>query len=151
MAYSHILKAVHRNLLTASQFLQQKQQLVQVGVLVHRERTMSTMSRLPLLRIEVPPPALSCLSQAQTRRGFSIHFTARNRISPEDRDKSVSTYQSGSPKLSASQKGTLNNSTEHDELEVNFSWTYYGKNKQTTLYIIWDPSISVSNVNKVLN
>ncbi|KAM6900464.1 mitochondrial import inner membrane translocase subunit Tim21 [Xenentodon cancila] len=100
MAHAYIFNALHRNLLAAAKISEQ----VRVHVRVHRQRTMSTVSRLVLLRIEALPPALSCLGQAPARRGICLDFTARNRSSPADRDKSVSTYRSGSPKASAAQK-----------------------------------------------
>ncbi|XP_022600042.1 mitochondrial import inner membrane translocase subunit Tim21 [Seriola dumerili] len=109
MAYTQILKALHRHLqLTATQYAVQTCKLTQVSLLIHTHRTVSTLSRPTFLRrVEAPPcvlPALSCFTQAQRLRGISLDFTARNKSSPEDRDKSVSRYQSGSPKPSAAQK-----------------------------------------------
>lgn len=103
MAYTQILKALHRNL---------QQRTVQYSVrnclAIHTHRPVSTLSRLTFhRRVEVPPsaiPALSCYLQAQRRRGISLDSAARNKSSPEERDRSVSKYQSGSPKPSAAQK-----------------------------------------------
>ncbi|XP_041824966.1 mitochondrial import inner membrane translocase subunit Tim21 [Melanotaenia boesemani] len=103
MAYTLILKALHRNVPhTATQFSLQKCKLAQVGVLVHTRRAMSKTSGLTSFRIDNLSSGLSCLTHAQSRRGISVDFTARNRSSPEDREKSVSRYQSGRP--SAGQK-----------------------------------------------
>lgn len=105
MAYSQILKALQRNLQhTTTRFSLQKCKLAQVGVLVHARRTMFTTSGLSLFRVHTLSSGLSCLTPTQSRRNISVDFTARNRSSPEDRDKSVSRYQSGSPKPSAAQK-----------------------------------------------
>ncbi|XP_061569390.1 mitochondrial import inner membrane translocase subunit Tim21-like [Cololabis saira] len=105
MAYALILKALHRNLVqTAGRLCERRQQLLQVGVLVHTHRTSCTGSRLPLLTVEALSPALGCLGPVQTRRGISLCFAARNRSSPADRDKSVSAHRAGSPGASAAQK-----------------------------------------------
>ncbi|XP_076617087.1 mitochondrial import inner membrane translocase subunit Tim21 [Chaetodon auriga] len=103
MAYTQILKALHRNLQqTATQYSVQK------CLLVHTHRTVSTVSRLTFHRGVEPPssvfPALSCFIQAQTRRSISLDSTARNQRSPEERDKSVSRYQSGSPTPSGAKR-----------------------------------------------
>ncbi|XP_034562759.1 mitochondrial import inner membrane translocase subunit Tim21 [Notolabrus celidotus] len=102
MAYTQILRALHRNLQqTASQ------SSVQKCFLIHTHRAVSTGSRLTFHRSGEAPssvPALSCFIQAQTRRGFTLNYSDRNKTSPEDRDRSVSRYQGGSPKHSASQK-----------------------------------------------
>ncbi|XP_070784060.1 mitochondrial import inner membrane translocase subunit Tim21 isoform X1 [Enoplosus armatus] len=100
MAYTQILKALHRNL---------QQTATQYSLLHHTHRTVSTVSRLTLRRRAEAPSsvqaALSCFIQAQTRRGLSLDSAARNKSSPEERDnKSVYRYQSGSPKPSAAQK-----------------------------------------------
>lgn len=109
MAYIQILKVLHRNFQqTATRCSAQTCKLAQVSV-VHTQRTASIASRLTSLRkVEVPSSvaaALRCFMQSQPLRGISLDFTARNKSSPEDRDKSVSRYQSGSPKPSAAQKG----------------------------------------------
>ncbi|XP_027129926.1 mitochondrial import inner membrane translocase subunit Tim21 isoform X2 [Larimichthys crocea] len=103
MAYTQILKALHRS-------LQQTvtQHTVQKCLLIHTHRTASTVSRLTFHRSAEAPscvtPAVSCFFRAQGLRGFSLDSTVRNKSSPEDRDKSVSRFQSGSPKPSGAQK-----------------------------------------------
>ncbi|CAG5895876.1 unnamed protein product [Menidia menidia] len=98
MAYMQILNALHRNLQHKATLVSlQKCKLVHVDLLVHTRRTASTIAKRSVLKTQ---PA----SFAQTRSSIYVDFTARNRSSPEDRDKSVSRYQSGSPKLSAAQK-----------------------------------------------
>uniref|UniRef100_A0AAQ5Z224 Mitochondrial import inner membrane translocase subunit Tim21 n=1 Tax=Amphiprion ocellaris TaxID=80972 RepID=A0AAQ5Z224_AMPOC len=108
MAYTQILKVLHRSLQhTATQLSVHKCKLAQINGVIHPNRTVSTVSRLAFHRgPEAPLSVVSCFIQAH-RRSFSLDFTARNKSSPEDRDKSVSTYQSGSPKPSATQKGGL--------------------------------------------
>ncbi|XP_026148134.1 mitochondrial import inner membrane translocase subunit Tim21 [Mastacembelus armatus] len=106
MAY--ILTALHRKLLqTATQYTVQRCKLSQVGLFIHTQKTSITARLSPLRRVEVPwsvlPLSYSFL-QAQGRRGISLDITARNKSSSEERDKSVSRYQSGSPKPSAAQK-----------------------------------------------
>ncbi|KAK2859407.1 hypothetical protein Q5P01_004027 [Channa striata] len=97
MACVQIVKLVHRNLLT--QHVVQTCKLAQV-TFIHTRRTVSAAPALTLLtRRRLPPYVLS-----QTRRTVSLDFTARNKSSPEDRDKSLSRFQSGSPKPSAAQK-----------------------------------------------
>lgn len=97
MAYVQILKAL-------------QQTAAQKCVLVHTHRTLSTASRMTFLRrVEAPSsllPAASSFIQAQRRRNISLDFRAWNKSNPEERDKSVSRYQSGSPQPSAAQKGT---------------------------------------------
>ncbi|XP_031705638.1 mitochondrial import inner membrane translocase subunit Tim21 [Anarrhichthys ocellatus] len=110
MAYTQILKALlHRNLQqTATQYCGLKCKLTQVSLLIHAHRTVSTISRLTFRRrVEAPSsvlPVLGGLTRAQTRRRISLDSTARNQSSPEERDRSVSRYQSGTPKPSATQK-----------------------------------------------
>lgn len=104
MAYMQILKALHRNLQHTG-----TQCSVQNCVLIHTHRTVSTASRLSLRsRVEAPScvsvPALSCLTGAQRHRGIWLDSTVRNKSSPEERDRSVSRYQGGSPQPSAAQK-----------------------------------------------
>lgn len=107
MAYTQILKALHRNLQqTATQYVVQTCKLTQVSLLIHTHRTVSTMSRLTFHRVQAPS-VLSCFVQAQARRSISLDCTNRNQSNPEERDgghKSVSRFQSGSPKPSAAQK-----------------------------------------------
>lgn len=60
-------------------------------------RHMDAISPRPAVS-SYPVPTLGC-------RSFSLYLTARNKSLPEDRDKSVSRYQSGTPKASTAQKG----------------------------------------------
>lgn len=97
MAYIQVLKVLHRNL---------QHRAPQVSVLIHTHRRVSTLSRLAFHSgLEANSPVLSCLIQTHRRQGICLDFTARNKSSPEDRDRSVSKFQSGSPKPSAAQKG----------------------------------------------
>lgn len=110
MAYTQILKALHRNLQqAATQYSVQKSKLTQVSSVLLTHRTVSTVSRLTFHRRVGAPacvqPALSCFVQTQRWRAISLDFTARNKSSPEERDKSVYRYQGASPKPSAAQKG----------------------------------------------
>ncbi|XP_017261937.1 mitochondrial import inner membrane translocase subunit Tim21 [Kryptolebias marmoratus] len=103
MAYINILKTLlHRNL-KHTQLFEQKCHFAQVGVLVHVRRTLSTSPGLVLWRTE-SPPALRCLPAARSQRAVCLHCSARNRSSPEERDRAVSRYQSRSPKPSAARK-----------------------------------------------
>lgn len=95
MAYTQILKALlHRNL----QQTATKCRLTQVSLLIRTHRSVSSLTFHR--RLEAPSsvllPVLSGFIQAQTRRGVQS--------SPEERDRSVSRYQRGSPKPSAAQK-----------------------------------------------
>ncbi|KAK5850235.1 hypothetical protein PBY51_014501 [Eleginops maclovinus] len=97
MAYTQILRALHR---TATQ------KYTHVSFLVHTHRTACMVSGLTVLHRtgahRTVMPVLSSFLQAQ--RGVSLRAAARNQSSPEDRDRSVSRYQSGSPEPSAAQK-----------------------------------------------
>lgn len=103
MAYMQILKVLHRNLRhSATQFTAQK------SLFIHTHGTASTVTRLSShSRAEAPRsvlPVLSCLSGAQTRRAVWLDSAVRSKSSPEERDRSVSRYQGGSPQPSAAQK-----------------------------------------------
>ncbi|KAM7390572.1 hypothetical protein PAMA_008644 [Pampus argenteus] len=104
MAYTQILKALHRTL----QQTATKNAVHTPYTLIYTHRTVSTVSRLTFHRGVQAPSVLTCFlqTQTQTRRDVSLHVTNRNKSSPEDRDghTSVSRYQSGSPKPSAAQK-----------------------------------------------
>ncbi|XP_047205705.1 mitochondrial import inner membrane translocase subunit Tim21-like [Girardinichthys multiradiatus] len=97
MAYTHILKVLHRNLRQTATQLRVHQCYV-----VHMPRTVSTTPGLALLGTKVS--SLSCLTETRRHQALSVHCTAENRSSPEERGKSVSRYQSGTPKPSATQK-----------------------------------------------
>ncbi|XP_071382172.1 mitochondrial import inner membrane translocase subunit Tim21 [Centroberyx affinis] len=97
--YSLIFKAVHRHLQQVK-----TSRLTQVSLLFHTQRTLSTAPRLTFhRRTEAPSSVAAWFIQAQ-RRGISLHFAARNKSKPEEREASVSRYQSGTPKPSAAQK-----------------------------------------------
>lgn len=104
MAFTQLSKALHRNLQKIA-----TQCSVQKCLLIHTHRTVSTVSRLTFYRkLETPSsviPVLSCLIQTDRRRSISLDSTVRNKSSPEERDRSLSRYRSGSPKPSAARKG----------------------------------------------
>ncbi|XP_028289011.1 mitochondrial import inner membrane translocase subunit Tim21 [Parambassis ranga] len=104
MAYAQILKALQRSLQHApTQLSVHRGRLTQLSVLMHTSRNLSTVSG-PHRGAGAPSPAISCFFQAQRQRLISVDSTARNKSSPEDRDRSVSRYQSGTPKPSTAQK-----------------------------------------------
>lgn len=109
MTYTHVLKVVYRNL-----------RQTQLCFSLHALRTASTAPGWLGLRKNVP--SLSCFTSAQRHQVLSFHCSARNR--GEDRGKSVSRYQSGTPKPSAAQKGTQGG----DMSTVTFCpWTGYSE------------------------
>lgn len=90
MTYAQFLKVLHRKVHTASRL---SVHTCKLTVSPSRAVTTRLVFREPL-----PPPVLKL-------RGFSLHCTARNqKISPNEGDRSVSRYQSGSPQLSTAQK-----------------------------------------------
>lgn len=103
MAYMQILKVLHRNLRHSATQLS-----VQKSLFVHTHGAASTAARLSLHSGAGAPrsalPVLSCFTGAQTRRAVWLDSAVRSKSSPEERDKSVSRYQSGSPQPSAAQK-----------------------------------------------
>ncbi|XP_054893651.1 mitochondrial import inner membrane translocase subunit Tim21-like [Poeciliopsis prolifica] len=97
MTYGRILKVLHRSLRqTVTQFC------VHQCYVVHTHRALCTAPAFVHFGTKVS--SLDCLTASQRHQVASVHCTARNRSSPEDRGKSVSRYQSGSPKPSAAQK-----------------------------------------------
>ncbi|KAF3703528.1 Mitochondrial import inner membrane translocase subunit Tim21 [Channa argus] len=108
MAYALIMKILHRSLQkTATQYVMQTCKLTQVRFIQTRTAVSAVPALTFLRRVELPSyvlPPLSCFVHVQTRRGISLDFAARNKSSPEERDQSLSGYQSGSPKPSAAQK-----------------------------------------------
>ncbi|XP_008436856.1 mitochondrial import inner membrane translocase subunit Tim21 [Poecilia reticulata] len=93
----HILKVLHESLRqTATQLC------VHRCYVVHTHRALSTAPAFVRLGSKVS--SLGCLAASQRHQVASVHCTARSRSSPEDRGKSVSRYQSGTPKPSAAQK-----------------------------------------------
>ncbi|KAM4606258.1 mitochondrial import inner membrane translocase subunit Tim21 [Polymixia lowei] len=106
MVYFFIFKAARRPLRqTATQCAVQLCKRAQISLLSPKQRSGSvTSSRLIFLRAEEPLPSLGNVMYAQ-RRGISLHTISRNKSSPEERESgSVSRYQSGTPKPSATQK-----------------------------------------------
>ncbi|XP_043959796.1 mitochondrial import inner membrane translocase subunit Tim21-like [Gambusia affinis] len=97
MAYAHILKVLHRGLRQTATQLCEHQCYV-----VHTHRALCTAPIF--VRLGTKVSSLDCLTASQRHQVASVHCTARNRSSPEDRGKSVSRYQSGTPKPSAAQK-----------------------------------------------
>lgn len=106
MAYTQILKALHRSLQqTGTHFSVQKCKLLRTHRAVSGGPYSLWSGAIFHRGAEPPPavtPALSCLIRAQRRRGVSLDSAVRNKSSPEDR--SVSRYQSRSPTPSAAQK-----------------------------------------------
>ncbi|XP_019942904.2 mitochondrial import inner membrane translocase subunit Tim21 [Paralichthys olivaceus] len=105
MAYTQILRTLHRSLQYSAShhYTVHTCKLMQVSLLIRAHRTASTPSSTPSFHSRAGAalpalPALSCLA----RRSVHVDLPARNRSSPEDRDKSVSRFQSPTP--SASQK-----------------------------------------------
>ncbi|RVE58873.1 hypothetical protein OJAV_G00198490 [Oryzias javanicus] len=98
MAYTHILKAVQQSVRSSGKTCLP----VQAGVFLFTRRTGALMHGATVHGSEAPPSALSCL--CQTRRSFSLHVVLRNKRGAEEKHKSVSAYQSGSPKASSAQK-----------------------------------------------
>ncbi|XP_029954870.1 mitochondrial import inner membrane translocase subunit Tim21 [Salarias fasciatus] len=90
MAYTQLLRVLHRKLHTAS--------LLSVHTCKLTQSPNRAVTTRLVFRETLPSPALRL-------RGFSLDCTARNqKISPEEGDKSVSRYQAGTPKLSTAQK-----------------------------------------------
>ncbi|XP_060949800.1 mitochondrial import inner membrane translocase subunit Tim21-like [Limanda limanda] len=100
MAYTQILRALHRGFQSSAthHYTVHTCKLTQVSLLFHSHRTVWTSSFTPSLHSRAGAalpalPALSCLS----RRSLHVDIPDRNRSSPEDRDRSVSRYQSQKP------------------------------------------------------
>lgn len=111
MAYAHILKVLHRSLRqTATQLCVQK------CYVVHTHRALCTAPAF--VRLGTKISSLDCLTASQRHQVASVHCTARNRSSPEDRGKSVSRYQSGTPKPSAAQKGMQGD----EKMTILYQW-----------------------------
>lgn len=111
MAYTQILKVFYWNLKQTQFVAHTYSRLPPASWYVHTLRPMSTVSRLTFPGGAEAAATLlpSCFMHTRTRRCVSLDAAARNKVSPEDRDrqKSVSRYQSGSPTHSAAQKGKL--------------------------------------------
>ncbi|TWW71140.1 mitochondrial import inner membrane translocase subunit Tim21-like [Takifugu flavidus] len=102
MAYTQLIKTLQRNLQQLyGQYSRQK------CFYLHK-RNVSTVSKFTFCRyMDVVSPC-SPVSSPPVKRpachSFSLYLTARNKSSPEDKDKSVSRYQSGTLKTSTAQK-----------------------------------------------
>ncbi|XP_075906600.1 mitochondrial import inner membrane translocase subunit Tim21 [Nelusetta ayraudi] len=104
MAFTQLSKALHVNLCKMI-----SQTSLQRCLLIQANRTVSTTPRLSYGKTEAPlcvVPVMGRLMHMQTDRRRCISFTAaaRNKSSPDDRDKSVSRFQGSSPKPSTAQK-----------------------------------------------
>lgn len=102
MAFPYLSKALHVNLCKMI-----SQTSLQRCLLVQANRTVSTAPELSSRKTEAPlcvVPVMSRLMQTDRRRCVSFTTTARNKSHPNDRDKSVSRFQGGSPKPSTAQK-----------------------------------------------
>lgn len=103
MAFTQLSKALHVNLCKMI-----SQPSLQRCLLIQANRTVSTTPGLSYRNTEAPlrvGPVISRLVQTDRRRCISFTATTRNKSSPDDRDKSVSRFQGGSPKPSTAQKG----------------------------------------------
>lgn len=98
MAYTQLIKTLQKNLQQLS-----GQYFRQTCFYLHK-RNVSTVSKFTFCgHMDVVSPRIAVKTRGC--RSFSLYFTARNKSSPEDNDKSVSRYQSGTPKASTAQKG----------------------------------------------
>lgn len=102
MVYTQLMKILQRNLQQVSgQYSRQK-------CLFLHLRNVSTASKSTLCRQTEVVSSLIPVSSHTIKtlgcRSFSIYFTARNKNIPEDKDKSISKYQRGTPKPSTAQK-----------------------------------------------
>lgn len=103
MAFTQLSKALHVSLCKMI-----SQPSLQRCLLVQANRAVSTAPGLSYRKTEAPlcvGPVLCRLMQTDRRRCISFTATARNKSTPDDRDKSVSRFQGGSPKPSTAQKG----------------------------------------------
>lgn len=105
MAFTQLSKALHVNLCKMI-----SRPSLRRCLLVQASRTTSTTPGLGYGKPEAPlcvGPLMRVQVQVQADRRRCISFTAaaRNKSSPDDRDKSVSRFQGGSPKPSTAQKG----------------------------------------------
>lgn len=130
MTYTHILKVVQQTVRSSGKTCLP----VQAGVFLFTRRTGALMHGASVRGSEVLPSSLSCL--CQTRRSFSLHHVVlRNKRGAEEKHRSVSAYQSGSPKVSSAQKGMLvfkvfNQSTTFTF--VTLKQCFYWKKKKKT-------------------
>lgn len=112
MAFTQLSKALHSKLYKIV-----TQQSLQRCLLIHANRAVSTVSSgLTYRKAGAPPclvPVMSCLMQTDRRRCISFTTSARNKSSPEEKDKSIYRYEGGSPKPSTAQKGRQNQNQNH--------------------------------------
>lgn len=102
MAFTQMSKALHLNLCKMI-----SQPSLQRFLLIQANRTVSTAPGLTSRKAKAPlcvGPVISRLVQTDRHRCISFSATARNKSSPDDRDKSVSRFQGGTPKPSTAQK-----------------------------------------------
>lgn len=103
MAFTQLSKALHSKLYKIV-----TQQSLQRCLLIHANRAVSTVSSgLTYRKTGAPPcvvPVMSCLMQTDRRRCISFTTSARNKSSPEEKDKSIYRYEGGGPKPSTAQK-----------------------------------------------
>lgn len=105
MVYTQLIKTLQRNLQQVSgQYSRQK-------CLFLHLRSVSTGSKSTFCRqteiVSSLVPGSSHTIKTLGCRSFSLYFTARNKNVSEDKDKSISQYQRGTPKPTA-QKGETN-------------------------------------------
>lgn len=103
MLYTQLIKTLQSNLQRVSgQYFRQ-------NCLFLHLRNVSAASKSTLCRqtevVSSLSPVFSHTIKTLGCRSFSLYFTARNKIIPEDKDKSISKYQRGIPKPSTAQKG----------------------------------------------
>ncbi|KAM3593137.1 uncharacterized protein V6R79_006871 [Siganus canaliculatus] len=105
MAYTQILKALQRRLMqTVAQYSGQKCLFSQTHRTVSAAFNSSTVRLTFLSRSVASASSVGPMQSCTTLRSFSVQSTSRNKSSPEERDRSLSRYQTGSPKLSTAQK-----------------------------------------------
>lgn len=117
MIYTQLIKTLQRNLQQVSgQYSRQK------CLFVHL-RNVPTASKSTLCRqtevVSSLIPVFSHTIKTLASRSFSLYFIARNKTLPEDKDKSISKYQRGSPKPSTAQKGKTNQlcTAQHENIK----------------------------------
>lgn len=106
MVYTQLIKTMQGNLRQVSgQYSRHK-------CLFLHLRNVSTASKSPHCRqtevVSSLIPVSSHAVKTPVCRSFSLYFTARNKSISEDKDKSISKYQRGTPKPSTAQKGKTN-------------------------------------------
>lgn len=113
MAYTQLIKTLQRNLQQLSgHYSRQK------CFYLHK-RDVFTVSKFTFCRrMDLSLcPVSSHPVKTPGCHSFSLYLTARNKSSPEDKDKSVSRYQSGAPKTSTAQKGKPQSPVSHNKIK----------------------------------